>query len=254
MITINRYSEHQYNNQPKLSQLYVLGKISFIEESRGGWRTGLFYQTGEQIILNTYMSRSAACESIGRDVVKYIGHTYQPIMEAVSPDWLKKLSDDIVKWHSDFFKLGTLNTINPYLDGIELEYTDSEYSEELDDLGVDHTLDTEVYIDIVFHGIPEDTERLITLGLQEVPDDYEINIFVEYSGKNNSIFGFDYKESKRWYFDQEDLTSMDSPGNTVNSVIKWCITKKVAHWVKSQQSRAMTRLIELATSIKKSRD
>lgn len=254
MITLNRYSEHQYNNRPKLSQLYVLGKTSFIEESRGSWRTGLFSQTGELIRLNTYTSRSAACESIGRDVVEYIGHAYQPIMESVSPDWLKMLSDDIVEWHSDFFELGILQTIQPYSDGIELEYTDSEYSEELDDLGVDHTLDTELYVDIVFHGIPEDTERLITMGLQEVPDDYEIKIFVEYSGNNKSIFGFNYKESKQWYFDQEDLTSADLPDNTVNGVIKWCITNLVSRWVKSQHQRALTRLVKLATSIKKSRD
>ena len=210
-------------------------------------------ETGHIAWLSTYQSKKLVFSNIAKDVIKYIGHAQQSLSENFSADWLKSLADDIVSWHNDFFELGVLQTIQPYADGIELEYTDSQYSEELDDIGVDHTLDTELYIDIVFHGIPEDTERLISLGLQDIPDDYEIKIFVEYSGSNKSIFGFNYKESKQWYFDQADLASSREVF-TVNGVIKWCIIELVSKWVVSQNRRALTRLVKLATSVKKSRD
>lgn len=253
-MTINRYSEHQYRNRPKTNQLYVLGKSAFIQESRLGWTTGLIFESGDLIKINTYSTKVEACNRIARDVVEYIGHSYQALNEGFSPDWLKQLSQDITEWHGDFFDLGILQTIQPYADGIELEYTDSQYSEELDDLGLDHTLDTDLYIDIVFRGIPEDTERLISLGLQDIPDDYEINIFVEYSGTNKSIFGFKYVDSKKWYFDQQDLSSANLEDNTVNGVIKWCITNLITRWVNSRHEKAMQKLVKLATSVKKSQD
>jgi hypothetical protein len=253
MITLKRYSEHQVS-RPAAKTIQVLGKSGVIRENRGSWQSGILLETGHISWLSTYQSKKSVFANIAKDVIKYIGHAQQSLSENFSADWLKSLADDIVSWHNDFFELGILQTIQPYSDGIELEYTDSQYSEELDDLGVDHTLDTDIYIDVVFHGIPEDTERLISLGLQDIPDDYEIKIFVEYAGSNKSIFGFNYKESKQWYFDQADLASTQLADNTVNGVIKWCITNLVSRWVASQNQRALTRLVKLATSVKKSQD
>lgn len=251
MITLNRYSEYQYNNRPEQKNIYVLGKSAVIKENRGSWQSGLLFESGDIAWISTYNSRTEVFNNIAKDIVQYIGHTYQPIYENFSPDWIKGLSDDIVAWHNGFFDLGILQSIQPYADGIELEYTDSVYSEDLDDLGVDHTLDTELYIDIVFRGISEDTERLISLGLQDVPDDYEIQIFVEYSSSNKSIFGFSYTDSKKWYFDKSDLENIWE--ESVNGVIKWCITELVTEWVKKTNEKSLNRLVKLATSVKKNR-
>lgn len=259
MITIKRYSEHQAA-KPATKTIQVLGRSGVIRESRGSWQSGILLETGHIAWLATYKSKKLVFSNIAKDVIKYLGHSQQSLLENFSADWLKSLADDIVSWHNDFFKFGILQAIQPYTDGIELEYTDSQYSEDLDDLGVDHTLDTELYIDIVFYGISKDTERLISLGLQDMPDDYEIKIFVEYSGSNKSIFGFNYKESKQWYFNQADLIDSVRAYNflpatvNVNQVIKWCITEPVSNWVASQNQLALTRLIKLATSIKKSQD
>lgn len=251
MITLKRYSEHQ-GSKPVPKTIQVLGKTGIIRENRGSWQSGILLENRHIAWLSTYNSRTEVFNNISKDIVQYLGHTYQPIYENFSPDWIKSLSDDIVAWHNGFFDLGILQSIQPYADGIELEYTDSVYSEDLDDFGVDHTLDTELYIDIVFHGISEDTERLISLGLQDVPDDYEIQIFVEYSSSNKSIFGFNYTDSKKWYFNKSDLENILE--ESVNSVIKWCITKLVTEWVKKTNEKSLHRLVKLATSVKKSLD
>jgi hypothetical protein len=254
MITINRYSEYQYNNRPEVKQIYVLGKSAIIQETRTGWETALRFENSDIIKLQAYSSRAEAIKYIAEDVLTYIGHTYQQINEGYSPDWLKDLADDIVIWHNNFFELGILQTIQPYADGIELEYTDSKYSEKLDDFGLDHTLDSDLYIDIVFRGISEDTERLITMGLQDVPEDYEIQIFAEYSAENKSIFGFKYSDSKKWYFDQTDLSNANLQDNTVNGVIEWCIKTLITRWIDSRSTLAMNKLEKLAASVRKNLD
>jgi len=254
MIRINRYSEYQYHNKPEQKKLVVLGKSAVIQETRKYWKTGIVLENSEIAWLNAYLDRAEAANGIAGDVIAYLGHQPQSINENSAPDWLKTLSTDIIDWHNQFFDLGVLQTIQPYVDGIELEYTDSQYSEKLDDLGFDHTLDSELYIDIVFRGIPEDTERLITMGLQEVPDDYEIQIFAEYSAENKSIFGFKYSDSKKWYFDQEDLAESTNGETTINGIIRWAITTLVTRWYWSKQILALKKLEGLAASVRKNQD
>jgi hypothetical protein len=254
MVTVNRYSEYLHNNQPEVKQIYVFGRPVVIKENRTGWKIGLLLENGEAAWFSNHPTKADALNKVGYAVGRYIGHAPQSINENNAPDWLKALSTDIIDWHDQFFDLGVLQTIQPYVDGIELEYTDSQYSEKLDDLGFDHTLDSELYIDIVFRGIPEDTERLITMGLQEVPDDYEIQIFAEYSAENKSIFGFKYNDSKKWYFDQEDLAKSANGETTVNGIIRWAITTLITRWYWSKQSLALNKLEKLAASVRKNQD
>jgi hypothetical protein len=252
MTTINRFSEYQFKNKPIRKELIAFEKRAFIQYARGSWWGGLILESGESLTLNRYASRPAACSNLTRDIAKYLGHSSLPLNESNLP-WLRDLADHIVEEHNDFFRLGILNDIVAHPNGIELYYNDSEYSEVLDDFGFDQTLDSELYLDIVFSGIPEDTLRLIELGLQDVPDDYTLEISAEYKASNKSIFSFDYQEAKTWDFDKDQLIEMYGIEPNLQDLITTIIKEPISDWKEMLVNRSMKKLESLATSVKKNR-
>lgn len=252
MTTINRFSEYQFKNKPIRRELVAFEKYAFIEYKRGIWSGGLILESGESLVLNTYASRKEACSKITKDIAEYLGHGSFPINESNLP-WLRELADYVTEEHSDFFRLGLLTDIDAHPNGLELYYKDSEYSEVLDDFGFDQTLDSTLYLDIVFSGIPEDTQRLIELGLQDVPDDYTLEISAEFTASNKSIFSFDFQEAKTWDFDKDQLMDMYGIGPNLQDLVTTIIKEPVSDWKEMLVNRAMNKLEALAASVKKNR-
>jgi hypothetical protein len=253
MTMLNRFSEFQYNNKPLIKKITAFEKQAFIQYKRGFWSNGLILENGDHLILHTYDTKKEVCESLSTDIAEYLGHAQFSINESNSA-WLNSLAEYITIEHADFFRLGILTEITPHPDGIELYYDDSEYSEKLDDLGFDHTLDSNLYIDLVFTGIPEDTQRLIDLGLQEVPDDYSIEIFMEITANNKSIFSFAYQDSTSQVFTKDDLIDLlDTDEIDLQEATIRLIKETISDWKEQQVQSALAKLEALAISVRNNR-
>ena len=248
MTTLKRYSEHVLQKTQTRRTVNAFNESFQVESIGTGWRT-LLVTSGKRQELSRYSSRRSAFEGLGSDIVKHFqqGATILPIFENESPSWYGKVADRFAASEAAL-EFGIFNEIIVHEHGVAISFTDLKYSEKLDDLGLDQTMETLVLIDLIFTEIPEEDSQLIDLGLESFPAKYDLEITVELESTHASVSSFHSQDFKSWSFDFEEIKENAPMAEDPADAVETILSSIISPWFQSSTARSLEKLERLASS------
>jgi hypothetical protein len=243
METLKRFSEHSLNNSSTRKIIDAAGTKFIIESVRGQWKTHAI--SGKStVLLSTYSSKATLFENLSRDIVRFMQPPSIALYENDSPDWIKDVLEKILS-SPIVLEYGVIVEAVTHEYGMTINFKNFTYSELLDDLGLDQTMESDLELEIVFNSFEGEEKDLIELGLQELPTSYSISITADLQSSHSSISEFYSQRSDSWYqfFDQDKGESLPEPAISLENIL----ATQVSDWVNFSTKTSLKKLEAIAS-------
>lgn len=243
MTTLKRFSEISVT---KRTAVTVLGHEMVAESCGEGWRTGTFLD-GQYIQFGLYESKYQALQRLRRDVVKF-ANSRQSIYEQLSEDWMQDLASRLASAHDEILGLGILERITAKEDSLVLAYSDFEYNDKLDSMGLDNTINAKTVAIIDLVDIPEDEIKMNALGIDSDLHNYSIRFKVKTLFTQSSIQEFEMTAINTWKITSDKIGEIQAEieSSDIAQIIKVVLNGEISDWYTSKRELAAHKVTSLA--------